>query len=68
MRKIAVLCDFDGTVAEDDVGNRIFDTFADSALTQPLIDKWKQDAGADSDEDQRAERQKSERDNRTPDD
>ena len=42
MRKIAILCDFDGTVAVDDVGNRLFTTFGDSTQTQPLIDKWKQ--------------------------
>ena len=41
MRRIAILCDFDGTVAVDDVGNRLFGTFTDRALTEPLLDEWK---------------------------
>ncbi|MFQ5512451.1 MAG: MtnX-like HAD-IB family phosphatase [Candidatus Krumholzibacteriia bacterium] len=41
MRKIAVLCDFDGTVAQDDVGNLLFRTFADEALSLPVIEQWK---------------------------
>ncbi len=41
MRRIAVLCDFDGTVAQEDVGNLLFRTFADEALTGPVVERWK---------------------------
>jgi len=38
---IAVLCDFDGTIARDDVGNLLFRTFADAELTTPIVEQWK---------------------------
>ncbi|MEE9269943.1 MAG: MtnX-like HAD-IB family phosphatase [Candidatus Krumholzibacteria bacterium] len=41
MRRIAVLCDFDGTVAREDVGHLLFSTFADEALTGPVVERWK---------------------------
>jgi len=41
MKRIAVLCDFDGTVAQEDVGNLLFSTFADPAKTAPIVDSWK---------------------------
>lgn len=42
MSKIAVLCDFDGTIAQDDVGNLLFSTFADPEHTGPIVELWKQ--------------------------
>ena len=39
MKKIAVLCDFDGTVAQDDVGDLLFETFA-TAETRDAVDDW----------------------------
>jgi len=39
--KIAVLCDFDGTIALDDVGNLLFRTFADARETGAVVDEWK---------------------------
>ena len=39
--KIAVLCDFDGTIARDDVGNLLFRTFADARKTLPFVEAWK---------------------------
>lgn len=42
MRKIAILCDFDGTVAGDDVGNLLFRTFADESESKAVVDEWKQ--------------------------
>ncbi len=41
MKKIAVLCDFDGTVACDDVGNLLFRTFADPKESRQVVDQWK---------------------------
>ena len=41
MRKIAVLCDFDGTVAQDDVGNLLFRTFAPEGGAAEVVSKWK---------------------------
>jgi len=41
MKKIAVLCDFDGTIARDDVGNLLFKTFADPAKSRSIVDLWK---------------------------
>ncbi|MCZ6765643.1 MAG: MtnX-like HAD-IB family phosphatase [bacterium] len=41
MEKIAILCDFDGTVSVDDVGNTLFQTFADPELSGPVIEDWK---------------------------
>lgn len=39
MKKIAVLCDFDGTVAQDDVGDLLFETFA-TAEAREAVDEW----------------------------
>jgi 2-hydroxy-3-keto-5-methylthiopentenyl-1-phosphate phosphatase len=39
MKKIAVLCDFDGTVAQDDVGDLLFETFA-TAEARDAVDDW----------------------------
>jgi 2-hydroxy-3-keto-5-methylthiopentenyl-1-phosphate phosphatase len=41
MKKIAILCDFDGTVARDDVGNLLFKEFADGARCKNVVDLWK---------------------------
>jgi 2,3-diketo-5-methylthio-1-phosphopentane phosphatase len=41
MRKIAILCDFDGTVARDDVGHLLFRKFTDSRLTDEVVHRWK---------------------------
>ena len=41
MKKIAVLCDFDGTVARDDVGNLLFQTFAREGDPAEAISRWK---------------------------
>jgi 2,3-diketo-5-methylthio-1-phosphopentane phosphatase len=40
MKKIAVLCDFDGTVAQDDVGNLLFSTFARTDDARDAADAW----------------------------
>jgi 2,3-diketo-5-methylthio-1-phosphopentane phosphatase len=40
MKKIAVLCDFDGTVAQDDVGDLLFRTFAQNGEAQEAIEQW----------------------------
>ena len=40
MKKIAVLCDFDGTVAKEDVGNLLFRTFADEDRSRNVVGKW----------------------------
>lgn len=40
MKKIAVLCDFDGTVAQDDVGNLLFRTFARGDAAD-VVASWK---------------------------
>jgi 2-hydroxy-3-keto-5-methylthiopentenyl-1-phosphate phosphatase len=41
MRKLAILCDFDGTVARDDVGHLLFYKFTDNHLTEEVVDRWK---------------------------
>lgn len=41
MRKIAVLCDFDGTVAQDDVGNLLFSTFTSNGEAMDVVARWK---------------------------
>lgn len=40
--RIAVLCDFDGTIAQDDVGNLFFKTFARKGDPAPVVELWKQ--------------------------
>jgi 2,3-diketo-5-methylthio-1-phosphopentane phosphatase len=40
MRKIAILCDFDGTIAVEDVGSLLFRTFSERP-TDDLIKRWK---------------------------
>ncbi len=40
MRKIAIFCDFDGTVAQDDVGNLLFSTFSNDGESQRIVKKW----------------------------
>jgi 2,3-diketo-5-methylthio-1-phosphopentane phosphatase len=40
MKKIAVLCDFDGTVAQDDVGDLLFRTFAQNGGVEAAIEEW----------------------------
>jgi 2-hydroxy-3-keto-5-methylthiopentenyl-1-phosphate phosphatase len=42
MRKIAILCDFDGTVAREDVGNLLFRTFSDEKECRVVVDQWKE--------------------------
>lgn len=42
MRKIAILCDFDGTVARDDVGNLLFQEFADARRSRLVVREWKE--------------------------
>lgn len=42
MKKIAILCDFDGTVAREDVGNLLFQTFSDAKECLDTVDQWKQ--------------------------
>lgn len=39
--KIAVLCDFDGTVARDDVGNLLFRTFSGNEKAMEIVQRWK---------------------------
>ena len=39
--KIAVLCDFDGTVARDDVGNLLFRRFAGNGEALEIVHRWK---------------------------
>jgi len=41
MRKLAILCDFDGTVARDDVGNLLFRKFADGRTAEEIVNRWK---------------------------
>ncbi|MCI0452822.1 MAG: MtnX-like HAD-IB family phosphatase [Candidatus Latescibacteria bacterium] len=40
MKKIAVLCDFDGTVAQDDVGDLLFRTFARHDGAKDAVEQW----------------------------
>jgi 2,3-diketo-5-methylthio-1-phosphopentane phosphatase len=42
MKKIAILCDFDGTVARDDVGSLLFQTFADAKKSRSVVEEWKE--------------------------
>ena len=39
-KKIAILCDFDGTVASDDVGNLLFKTFNTDGGTAAVVERW----------------------------
>jgi 2,3-diketo-5-methylthio-1-phosphopentane phosphatase len=39
-RKIAILCDFDGTVAEEDVGNLLFERFSGNGGSAEVVKKW----------------------------
>lgn len=39
--RIAVLCDFDGTIAQDDVGNLFFRTFARKGDPGAVVELWK---------------------------
>lgn len=39
-KKVAILCDFDGTVAEDDVGNLLFDKFSTDGGARQFVEKW----------------------------
>ncbi len=41
MDRIAVLCDFDGTVARDDVGNLLFETFSDDGESRRIVEAWR---------------------------
>jgi len=38
--RLAVLCDFDGTISKDDVGNSLFRTFAGGSQWEELIASW----------------------------
>jgi 2,3-diketo-5-methylthio-1-phosphopentane phosphatase len=40
-KKIAILCDFDGTVAQEDVGNLLFRTFSDNGGTSAVVERWR---------------------------
>ncbi|UCG50564.1 MAG: MtnX-like HAD-IB family phosphatase [Candidatus Latescibacterota bacterium] len=42
MKKIAILCDFDGTVAREDVGSLLFQTFADAKKSRSVVKQWKE--------------------------
>jgi 2,3-diketo-5-methylthio-1-phosphopentane phosphatase len=42
MKKIAILCDFDGTIAREDVGHLHFQTFADAGRCCEAVEEWKQ--------------------------
>jgi 2-hydroxy-3-keto-5-methylthiopentenyl-1-phosphate phosphatase len=39
--KIAILCDFDGTVAQDDVGDLLFNTFSNDGGPGDVIERWR---------------------------
>jgi 2,3-diketo-5-methylthio-1-phosphopentane phosphatase len=39
-KKIAILCDFDGTVASEDVGNLLFKTFSNGGDTERVVERW----------------------------
>jgi len=39
--KIAILCDFDGTVAQDDVGNLLFKTFSGNGGPGDVVERWR---------------------------
>jgi len=38
---IQIFCDFDGTVAQNDVGNQVFTSFGDEANWWRLVQEWK---------------------------
>jgi 2,3-diketo-5-methylthio-1-phosphopentane phosphatase len=40
MKKIAIFCDFDGTVAQDDVGDLLFSTFSKDAESRRIVERW----------------------------
>jgi 2,3-diketo-5-methylthio-1-phosphopentane phosphatase len=40
-KKIAILCDFDGTVAQNDVGELLFRTFSDNGNAEAVVDRWR---------------------------
>lgn len=40
MKKIAIFCDFDGTVAQEDVGDLMFTTFSKDGETRRVIERW----------------------------
>lgn len=40
-KKIAILCDFDGTVAQEDVGSLLFRTFSDNGGTSAVVERWR---------------------------
>ncbi len=40
-KKIAIMCDFDGTVAQEDVGNLLFRTFSDNGGTSEVVERWR---------------------------
>jgi 2-hydroxy-3-keto-5-methylthiopentenyl-1-phosphate phosphatase len=39
-KKVAILCDFDGTVAADDVGNLLFEKFSNDGGTDRVVGQW----------------------------
>jgi len=41
MKKIAILCDFDGTVAQEDVGNLLFRTFSGNGGSMEIVERWR---------------------------
>jgi 2,3-diketo-5-methylthio-1-phosphopentane phosphatase len=41
VNSFAVFCDFDGTVAQNDVGNLVFEAFGDPRQWQDLVEEWK---------------------------
>jgi 2,3-diketo-5-methylthio-1-phosphopentane phosphatase len=41
MKPVAILCDFDGTVAQDDVGNLLFGTFTRNGQSSEVVRLWK---------------------------
>jgi len=41
-KKIAIVCDFDGTVAGEDVGNLLFRTFTPDGRASEVVAQWKQ--------------------------
>ncbi len=41
MKKIAIICDFDGTVAGEDVGNLLFRTFTENEASLKVVSQWK---------------------------
>lgn len=41
MKRVAILCDFDGTVARDDVGNLLFGTYVGNGRSAEIVREWK---------------------------